>query len=142
MSDRDVVLAGGTAASVALARHAGSTLLRVAQQPAAAVGLADAMTALRRGLTSSATTYESSIFHDDEIDGPLGKRVRAIVLATDEERPAMVAALNGYDDVDVVSADDVGEDVVARPTGRREQQLVILAVRLEMAAVYLRLVRG
>ena len=38
LSGRDVVLAGGTAASVALARHVGAVLLRVAQQPAAAVG--------------------------------------------------------------------------------------------------------
>ncbi|MEU0495653.1 TobH protein [Mycobacterium sp. NPDC006124] len=142
MSDRDVVLAGGTSATVALARHAGSTLLRVAQQPAAAVGLADAMAALRRGLTNGASTYESSIFHDDDIDGPLGRRVRAIVFATDEERPAMVASLSGYDDVDVLSADDVPDGALPRPTGRREQQLAVLAVRFEMAAVYLRLARG
>jgi len=142
MSDRDVVLAGGTSATLALARHAGSTLLRVAQQPAAAVGLGDAMAALRRGLTNGASTYESSIFHDDEIDGPLGRRVRAIVFATDEERPAMVTALGGYDDVDVVSADDVPDGALPRPAGRREQQLAVLAVRFEMAAVYLRLVRG
>jgi hypothetical protein len=142
MSGRDVVLAGGNAATVALARHVGSILLRVAQQPVAAVGLADVMVALRRGLASSPTSYESSIFHDDELDGPLATRVRTIVFDTDEERPATVAALSGYDDVDVVSADDVPEAVTARPSGRPEQQLVMLAVRLEMSAAYLRLVRG
>ena len=142
LSDRDVVLAGGNAASVALARHAASILLRVAQRPAAAVGLADVMTALRRGLSSGSTNYESSIFHDDEIDGPLATRVRTMVFTTDEDRPAMLAALSGYDDVDVVSSNDVPDDLAPRPSGRPEQQLVILAVRLEMAAVYLRLVRG
>jgi hypothetical protein len=142
MSGRDVVLAGGNAATVALARHVGSILLRVAQQPVAAVGLADVMVALRRGLASSPTSYESSIFHDDELDGPLATRVRTIVFATEEERPATVAMLSGYDDVDVVSADDVPEAVTARPSGRPEQQLVMLAVRLEMSAAYLRLVRG
>jgi len=142
MSGREVVLAGGNAASVALARHAGAILLRVAQQPAAAVGLADVLVGLRRGLASNPTDYESSIFHDDEIDGPLPARVRTVVFATDEERPAIVATLSGYEDVDVVSADDVPDVVTPRPSGRPEQQLAMLAVRLEMTAAYLRLVRG
>jgi hypothetical protein len=139
---RDVVLAGGNAGSVALARHVGAILLRVAQQPVAAVGLTDALVALRRGLASSATSYGSSIVHDEEIDGPLPARVRTVVFATDEERPAIVAMLSGYDDVEVVSADDVPDVVTPRPSGRPEQQLAMLAVRLEMAAAYLRLVRG
>lgn len=142
MSGREVVLAGGNAASVALARHAGAILLRVAQQPAAAVGLADVLVGLGRGLASNPTDYESSIFHDDEIDGPLPARVRTVVFATDEERPAIVATLSGYEDVDVVSADDVPDVVTPRPSGRPEQQLAMLAVRLEMTAAYLRLVRG
>jgi hypothetical protein len=142
LSGRDVVLAGGNAASVALARHVGAILLRVAQQPVAAVGLADALVALRRGLATNPTDYESSIFHDEEIDGPLPARVRTVVFATDEERPAIVATLKGYDDVEVVSADDVPDLVTPRPSGRPEQQLVMLAVRLEMTAAYLRLVRG
>lgn len=142
MSGRDVVLAGGNPASVALARHVGAILLRVAQQSVATVGLADVLVALRRGLASGPTNYESSIFHDEEIDGPLPARVRTVVIATDEERPAIVATLSGYDDVDVVSADDVPDVVTPRPSGRPEQQLAMLAVRLEMTAVYLRLVRG
>jgi hypothetical protein len=142
MSGRDVVLAGGNPASVALARHVGAILLRVAQQPVAAVGLADALVALRRGLASSPTDYESSIFHDEEIDGPLPARVRTVVFATDEERPTIVAMLDGYDDVDVVSANDVPDVVAPRSSGRPEQQLAMLAVRMEMTAAYLRLVRG
>ncbi|BBZ27193.1 TobH protein [Mycolicibacterium madagascariense] len=142
LSGRDVVLAGGNAASVALARHVGAILLRVAQQPVSAVGLADVLTALRRGLSSGAGDYESSIFHDEELDGPLPARVRTLVFATDEERPGIVATLDGYDDVDVLSADDVPDVVTPRPSGRPEEQLAMLAVRLEMAAAYLRLVRG
>lgn len=142
MSGRDVVLAGGNAASVALARHVGTVLLRVAQQPAAAVGLVDVLTALRRGLATGPSAYETSIFHDEEIDGPLPARVHTVVFATDEERPAIVGTLSGYDNVDVVSADDVPDVVTPRPSGRPEQQLAMLAVRLEMTAAYLRLVRG
>jgi hypothetical protein len=38
---------------------------------------------------------------------------------------------------------DLSDGQAGRPGGQRaEQQLAILAVRLEMAAVYLRLVRG
>ncbi|MDX1888586.1 TobH protein [Mycolicibacterium sp. 050158] len=142
MSGCDVVLAGGNPASVALARHVAAIMLRVAQQPVAAVGLADVLMALRRGLASSPTDYESSIFHDEELDGPLPARVRTLVFAADAERPAIVSTLSGYDDVDVVSADDVPDVVTPRPSGRPEQQLAMLAVRLEMTAAYLRLVRG
>ncbi|TPG34531.1 TobH protein [Mycolicibacterium hodleri] len=142
MTGREVVLAGGNPASVALARHIGSILLRVAQQPVAAVGLADVLVALRRGVASNPTDYASSIFHDEEIDGPLPARVRTVVIATDEERPGMVATLDGYDDVDVVSADDVPDVVTPQSSGRPEQQLAMLAVRFEMTAAYLRLVRG
>jgi hypothetical protein len=53
------------------------------------------------------------------------------------------ARVAGLDDVDVVGAEDVGEaGSVPVPTGRTEQQLATLANRLEMAAVYLRLVGG
>jgi hypothetical protein len=52
----------------------------------------------------------------------------------------------GFDDVDVVGAEDVPDLPEGGPARsgvqRSEQQLAILAVRLEMAAVYLRLVRG
>ncbi|MCE9515845.1 MAG: hypothetical protein K8R24_07935, partial [Mycobacterium sp.] len=44
------------------------------------------------------------------------------------------------DDVDLVGAQDVGEDAsVPAENGSAEQQLAILALRLEMAGVYLRL---
>ena len=67
---------------------------------------------------------------------------------TRELLEAVLAGANDpeIDGVDVVSAEDVpdvpdGASGVPVPT-RAEQQLAILAVRLEMAAVYLRLVRG
>jgi hypothetical protein len=142
MSGRDVVLAGDSAATVALARHCGAVLLRVAHRPAATVGLADVLVALRGGMASGSTGQPPSLFHDEEIDGPIPTRVRTAVLTSNEERPTIAARLSGYDDVDVVSADDVPEAGTPRPSGRLEQQLAILAVRLEMMAVYLRLVRG
>ncbi|MDT5265471.1 MAG: hypothetical protein QOI90_2097 [Mycobacterium sp.] len=141
MSGRDVVLAGDKPATLALARHAGVVLLRVGHKPVAAVGLADLVVALHGGIARTATNYEASIFHDEELDGPLPAAIRSVVLAADDERPAIAARLAGYDGLDVVSAKDV-PDAATPEGGRLEQQLATLAVRLDMTAVYLRLVRG
>ena len=149
MSGRDVLLAGDNAATLALARHGGAVLVRVAHRPVAAVALADALVALRAGMGPSGADYETALFHDEEIDGPRPERVRTFVLATDVERPVVVSRVSGLDDVDVVNAEDVpdasdvpGAAGAPAVNGRPEQQLAILAVRLEMTAVYLRLVRG
>jgi hypothetical protein len=152
MSGRDVVLAGDNAATLALARHGAAVLLRIAHEAVAAVGLADALVALHGGMGGeSGPDHEKSIFHDEQIDGPLSRRVRTFVLATDAERPVVLARVSGLDDVDVINAEDVPEalgmvdsPVGAAPPapGRPEQQLAMLAVRLEMTATYLRLVRG
>jgi hypothetical protein len=148
MSGREVVLAGDKAATLALARHGAAVLLRIAHQAVAAVGLADALVALQGGMGGeSGGDHEMSIFHDEQIDGPLQRRVRTFVLTTDDERPMVLARVSGHDDVDVVNAEDVPEvsETAVAPApapGREEQQLGILAVRLEMAATYLRLVRG
>ncbi|WP_102142813.1 SIS domain-containing protein [Mycobacterium hubeiense] len=139
MSGRDVVLAGDTAATLALARHGAAMLLRVAHKPVAAVGLADALVALQNGMGAAAA---QSIFHDEEIDGPLPQRIRTVVLTTNAERPVVVARVNGFDDVDVISAEDVPDPMAPLASGHPEQQLAMMAVRLDMTAVYLRLVRG
>jgi hypothetical protein len=71
------------------------------------------------------------------------------VLTAGTERPVVVARLTGLDDVDVIGAKDVPDisDDPATPqtpvwVGRPEQQFAMLAVRLEMTAVYLQLVQG
>lgn len=140
ISGRQVVLAGEGTAMLALARHAGTVLLRVAQQLVAAVDDGDALVALRSGL--GAAEYETSLFHDEELDGPLPARVRTLLLCADDERAAVSARTAGIDGVDVVSADDVPEGAAAAAGRGLEQQIAMLAVRLEMAAVYLKLVRG
>jgi hypothetical protein len=147
ISGRDVVLAGDSATTLALARHGAAVLLRVAQETVAAVGLGDVLVALRAGFGAvAAGGHESALFHDEELDGPLPRRVRTVVLTTDAERPTVAARVSGYDDVDVVNAEDVpdGSGPTGLAAGGRgvEQQLAKLAVRLEMTAVYLRLVRG
>jgi hypothetical protein len=155
ISGSDIVLTGDSAATLALARHGAAILLRVGHRTVAAAGLADALVALRTGLGGrSPAAREASIFHDEQIDGPLPPRVRILVLATDSERPVVLARVSGFDDVDVINAEDVPESVDAAQgegvppstapatMGRPEQQLAVLAVRMEMTAVYLKLVRG
>ena len=144
MSGRAVVLAGDNAATLALARHAGASILRIGHQAVASVGLADAIVALRTGFGAhSDGDREAALFHDDDLDGPLPERARTIALTLDAERAVVTARVAGLDDVDVVGAEDV-PDVGESPvqSGRPEQQLAMLAVRFEMAATYLRLVRG
>jgi hypothetical protein len=152
MSGSEVVIAGDNAATLVLARHVAAVMLRVANRTVAAAGMADALVALRSGI-GAAADREQAIFHDEQIDGPIPPRVRTFVLATDAERPAVVARVAGIDDVDVINAEDVPEapeasDGARAPAAggagpaRLEVQLANLAVRLEMTAVYLKLLRG
>ncbi|WP_264993156.1 TobH protein, partial [Mycobacterium montefiorense] len=160
LSDHRVALAGDCAATLALARHGSSALLRIARQVVAATGLADAVVALREpaevgsGLAGSPSSVDA-LFHDEELDGPLPQRLRVLVLTLSGDRTVAAARIAGLDDVYLVAAEDVPDvsntsDAVTVPAapreptgaGRAEQQLAVLAVRLEMAAVYLRLVRG
>jgi hypothetical protein len=146
MSRRRVVLAGDCAATLMLARHGCAVLLRIACEVAAAAGLADALIALGAGAGSGFVDPTASLFHDEEIDGPITERLRVLALTLDAERAVVGSRIAQFDDVDMVGAEDVPDLLDGRRalpgTQRVEQQLAILAVRLEMAAVYLRLVRG
>jgi len=86
--------------------------------------------------------YETALFHDEQIDGPRPTRPRTFVLATDAVRPMVLARVAGLEDVDVIAAEDVPDVKVPLASGHPEQQLAMMAVRLEMTATYLRLARG
>ena len=125
---------------------------RVGGQPVAAAELADAVVALRstgpaRGITAGFADPADALVHDEQIDGPLPDRPRVVALALAEEHALLTARLAGIDGVDLVGVDDMGEAEPVAGSGwpadaRPEQQLATLAVRLEMAAVYLRLAGG
>jgi hypothetical protein len=161
MTGRGVVLTGDNTATLALARHLSTVLLRVAHQAVAAAGLADAVVALRDGMGAESPGDGSdfdSLFHDEELDGPLPQRPRVLALTLATERPVVSARVAGVSDVDLVGTEDVPDEgpgaegpgrdrwvtaaVVPADAGRPEQQLAVLAVRVEMAAVYMRLVHG
>jgi hypothetical protein len=155
MAGRRVALAGDCAATVALARHGSSVVMRLAHKVVAATGLADAVVALSAAAESDdAASSVDALFHDEEIDGPLPERLRVLALTLNAERTVVAARVAGLGDVDLVAAEDVpdapdtpnglagGGLPVPTGAGPAEQQLAVLAVRLEMAAVYMRLVRG
>ena len=146
ISGRRAVLAGDRAATLALARHGATVLLRVAGEPVAAVGLADAVVALRDGglaRRGPGNDDLDALFHDEEIDGPRPGRPRVVALALADERAVLTARVGAVDGVDLLGVEDVGEAGSVPAAGARaEQQLAILALRLEMAAVYLRLAGG
>ncbi|MCV7227146.1 TobH protein [Mycolicibacterium komossense] len=142
MTGRSVVLTGDSAATLALARHGAAVLLRIAHKAVGAAGLADALVALRSDNSGDVDSVQA-LFHDEELDGPLPDRLRVLALTMAAERQVVVARVAGLGDVDVVGVEDVPDPISAPvDTGRPEQQLAMLAVRVEMAAVYLRLARG
>ncbi|HZA11613.1 TobH protein [Mycobacterium sp.] len=145
MMSHRVVLTGDCGPTLALAHHGGGVLLRVAGEDVAAAALSDVLAALRdRDETSlGAGNFEASIFHDEQIDGPVPERLRVMALTLHDERAVVAARIAGLDDFDLLSSEDV-PDGSSAPLGGSgvEQQLAVLAVRLEMSAVYLRLVRG
>ena len=115
----------------------------------AAAGLADAVNALR----SRSAAGPVDIFHDEQIDGPRQDRLRVLALTLAAERSVVAARVAALGEVDLVGAGDIppaGSPDEMAPAdkaapvgpGRVEQQLAVLAVRLEMAAAYVRLLRG
>jgi hypothetical protein len=142
IAGRSVVLTGDCAATLALAHHGAAVLLRIAHKAVGAAGLADALVALRAEGQDGASEVDA-LFHDEELDGPLPERLRVLALTMAAERQVVAARVAGVGDVAVVGVEDVPDSMAAPvDAGRPEQQLATLAVRLEMAAVYLRLARG
>jgi hypothetical protein len=154
LAGRRAVLAGDCAATLALARHGSAVLLRVAREVVAATGLADAVLALRAAAESGpgAASSVDDLFHDEQIDGPRPDRLWVLALTLRDEQTVVAARTAGLENVYLLAAEDVPDgpggsagSTVAPALGgaiSAEQQLAVLAVRLEMAAVYMRLVRG
>ena len=143
ISGRNLVLAGDNAGTLALARHLAAVLLRVGHRVVGAAGLADAMVALSTADGSGfgvAVSEVDALFHDEEIDGPLPDRLRVLALTLTAEQPMVSARLAGFSEVDIVGAEDIPAELTAPvQAGSVQQQLALLALRIEMAAVYLRL---
>ncbi|MGW4841156.1 tobH protein [Nocardia brasiliensis] len=165
MHQRGVVLTGDSPAAAQLAEHGAEVLLQSAGRVATAVDLAEAVAARARmteAAGESAPGYDP-LFHDEELDGPVQvERMRVFVLSTDADQSAArrrIAVFGGSEsglvDADLVNADvDLLHTGLTDPSvpapprteepapgaGGEVEQLAVLALRLEMAAAYLRLI--
>jgi hypothetical protein len=139
LTSGSAVLCGDRPVTLALAQHGAATLLKLTQRTVTAAALADALSASRDALPGNRYSGES-IFHDEYIDGPRADGPpRILALATDVDHLTVTAQLEGIDDTEVVGTTDPS-GVATRPS--ELSQLMMLVVRLEMAAVYARLGAG
>ena len=159
------MLAGDSPAAAELAEHGAEVLLQSAGRVATAVDLAEAVAARDRMVEAAGNLAPDfdPMFHDEELDGPVPvERIRVLVLSADHDQAAARRRLavfggpgSGLVDADLVNADidllhtDLtdptaptrprAEKTAAAPSAELEQ-LAVLALRLEMAAAYLRLI--
>ncbi|MFD6351366.1 tobH protein [Nocardia tengchongensis] len=154
-----IVLAGDSGAAAELAGHGSEVLLAAAGQVTTAVSLSEAIAAHGRLVQSAGVAAPGfdPLFHDEELDGPAPvEQVRIFVVSTDPDevavrrRLAVFGSDAGLVDTDLITVD--AEAAAAPPTeaGAPAQpmpaaasgdveKLAVLALRLEMAAAYLRL---
>lgn len=166
MLSHGVVFAGDSPATAALAEHAAEVLLQAAGRVSAAADLAEVVAAQPRIVAAAgrAAPGFDPMFHDEELDGPAPvERVRVFVLSTDPDESAArrriaVFGAGGLVDADLVNADtdllrssltdpaapaaDAGDGAQPTGSGSEVEQLAVLALRLETAAAYLRLIGG
>lgn len=159
MQGRRTLLVGDDAATTALAGHGADMLLRTAGVIAGAAGLADVLASaglLDAAVVDAPPGYDP-IFHDEELDGPAPiAPARIFVLATTRSSGQARRRMAALPDAELMTS---AEEIDELGTGSREmtgrtvsgpalgeridvEQLAVLAVRLEMAAVYLRLIGG
>ncbi len=148
IAGRPVALTGDCAPTLALARHGSAAMLRIGHTAVAAAGLVDAVAALRARRQSGPA---GDVFHDEQLDGPAPDRLWVLALTLAADRTVVAARVAGLGNVELIGAEDVpaAPDPADGPAGLLgpagpgpvEQQLAVLAVRLEMTAAYLRLLR-
>ncbi|MEV0465244.1 tobH protein [Nocardia tengchongensis] len=154
-----IVLAGDSGAAAELAGHGSEVLLAAAGQVTTAVSLSEAIAAHGRLVQSAGVAAPGfdPLFHDEEFDGPAPvDQVRIFVVSTDPDevavrrRLAVFGSDAGLVDTDLITVDGEaaaappaeagapGQPMPAAASGDVEK-LAVLALRLEMAAAYLRL---
>ncbi|MFI6868727.1 tobH protein [Nocardia sp. NPDC050406] len=154
MRERRIVIAGDSPAATELAEHAAEVLLATAGQIVASGDLAETVAAHAVMVDAAgvdAPDYDP-LFHDEQLDGPAPvDKVRVFVVTADADqvaarrRLAVFGAGAGLVDADLVNVDVEVMGTAATPApgesarGGELEQLAVLALRLEMAAAYLRL---
>ncbi|GAB20852.1 hypothetical protein GOEFS_132_00830 [Gordonia effusa NBRC 100432] len=139
VQERETIWAGDDASTDVVARRASVIFATVAAVPGAAVTLPAALGAMliRSGTGESAA---DSIFYDPQFDGPIGRMPQLLVVSSAGRHwytRQRVGDLATEILVDVVDSNDAGDTAVA---GRDETMgYLVVTLRMEMAAVYLRL---
>ncbi|WP_433562773.1 tobH protein [Nocardia sp. CA-151230] len=154
-----LVLAGDSGAAAVLAEHGAEVLLATAGQTAAAVTLSEAVAAHGRLVAAAGVAAPGfdPLFHDEQLDGPAPvEQVRVFVVSADPDevtvrrRLAVFGSDAGLVDTDLITVDTevaAAATVAAEAEGQTMpavqggelEKLAVLALRLEMAAAYLRL---
>lgn len=134
VSGRELVWCGDDAVTQVIAAHCAAVLAGVAGVVGVAVGLP---TALRAIAIRRATTVPEadSIFHDPQIDGPVSAPPRLIVVSAPDREWSARAVLGDF------AADVLVDDQSADYSAERDELIgyLVLVLRVELAAVYLRL---
>ena len=151
LADRRVVWTGDSpAASVVAARNA-SSLFVLSGKICAAADIDDVARLSRESWTAGGASPVDSIFHDPQIDGPLADQPpRVLAVTTAARRWYAAQRIAGIPDAEAVSGDvDEAESVVRPQVPAGPEDLadgpsdlpgyVILALRVDIAAVYLHL---
>ncbi|WP_149360743.1 tobH protein [Lolliginicoccus suaedae] len=147
-----VVFAGDSTGDQVLARHAASAMLRVAGMVSAAASLAEVVEVFDQLAGPAAESDVDPIFHDPEIDGPIGAdpvKVMIVSRGTPRQGTRSRAALLGSA-ADYLFANPEepsgpphpGMDAPARSLGQVLADTLQLCVRMDMAASYARLARS
>ncbi|GAA1480912.1 TobH protein [Gordonia sinesedis] len=154
LDDRPVVWTGDTPAALVIARRSADVLLAVAGTVGATTDLADVGRAWREVWSVTDTSVTDSIFYDPDIDGPrTGTRPRTLVVTTAAREWYTTRRIAGIGDAEPLVGDDLTDGpvtVAAHPPASPAADmsdvpadlaaLLLLMVRVEMAAVYLRLI--
>ncbi len=145
VADRSVAWAGDTAAATVIAGHAARAMYAVAGVSGVGCELAQAVAgAAGRPVDSSAPV--DSIFFDADFDEPVDRPVRVQVITTPSCEWSVHQRMSILPDADLVAVSgDPRSPAPGRPgdvgdTPEDLMHLLVLSLRIEMAAVYLRLI--
>ncbi|AZG48770.1 hypothetical protein [Gordonia insulae] len=158
LDGRAAVWVGDTVGTTVIAGQAARSLVAVAGEISAVAEIGDVVRMVGEWSARTGSTPSDAIFYDPEIDGPAPEDPPRIFLATTPTREWYVRRrFDGLGDLDVLTGAATGD--AGDPDGRiappgthtREdlsgdspndlQSLMSLILRIEMAAVYLRLIR-
>ncbi|MBJ7289865.1 hypothetical protein [Williamsia sp.] len=146
VADRSVAWAGDTPASTVIAGHAARSMYTIAGVSGVGCDLAQAVAGAAGRPVDTSGAPVDSIFHDPEFDGPVERPVRVQVITTPSSEWSVQQRISILPDADVVAI--AGPAPRMPEPGRPDEvgdtpddlvHLLVLSLRIEMAAIYLRL---